>query len=164
MTSFFGKYRGEVVNNIDPLLLGRVMVTVPAVFGDARMAWALPCTPLSGNGIGIFTVPRVGAHVWVEFEGGDPDYPILAGGFWTTGEVPGNGLPTTTIIATEAIRITIDDLPGAGGLTLEVGPPAVVTPTKLAMTASGVEITVGASKIVVSLASVSVNDGALEVI
>lgn len=162
--TFFGKYRGEVVNNVDPLLLGRVQVAVPAVFGDQRMAWALPCAPLSGNGIGIFTVPRIGAHVWVEFEGGDPDYPILAGGFWTAGEVPGNGLPTTTIIQTDSIRITIDDLPGAGGLTLEVGPPAVAVPAKLAMTASGIEISVGASKIVVGPASVSVNDGALEVI
>jgi len=162
--TFFGKYRGEVVNNIDPLRTGRVQVSVPAVFGSERMAWAMPCAPLSGNGIGIFSVPRMGAHVWVEFEGGDPDYPILAGGFWTTGEVPGNGLPTTTIIKTDSVAITIDDLPGAGGLTIEVGPPAVTVPLKLAMTTSGVEISMGASKIVVGMASVSVNDGALEVV
>ena len=33
-------------------------------------------------------IPPVGANVWVEFEGGDPDYPIWSGCFWGTGEVP----------------------------------------------------------------------------
>jgi hypothetical protein len=27
-------------------------------------------------------VPPIGSQVWVEFEQGDPDYPIWTGGFW----------------------------------------------------------------------------------
>lgn len=162
--SFYGKYRGEVVSNLDPMMQGRVQVTVPAVFGDERMAWADPCAPFAGNGVGFFSLPPVGAQVWVEFEGGDPDHPIVAGGFWGLGEVPGDGLPTTTVLKTGSITLTLSDLPGGGGLTIEVNPPAVVSPIKLAMTSSGIEMTVGASKISVGLASVSVNDGALEVI
>ena len=27
-------------------------------------------------------VPQIGAGVWIEFEQGDPDYPIWVGGFW----------------------------------------------------------------------------------
>ena len=42
---------------------------------------------VAGSGVGLFTVPPVGANVWVEFEGGDIDYPILAGCFWGQGEV-----------------------------------------------------------------------------
>ena len=36
-----------------------------------------------------FVVPAIGAQVWIEFEQGDPDYPIWTGGFWgTAAEVP----------------------------------------------------------------------------
>jgi hypothetical protein len=161
--SFFGKYRGIVVNNIDPMLRGRVQVAVPAVFGDARMAWAEPCVPFAGNGAGFFSVPPMDALVWVEFEGGDPDFPIVAGGFWGAGQVPGDGLPTSTVLKTGAVTLTISDLPGAGGLTIEVGPPAVAVPLKLVMNSNGIELSVGASKIAMSPATVSVNDGALEV-
>ena len=41
-----------------------------------------------GDGVGFFAMPPTGANVWVEFEGGDPDYPIWTGCFWGTGEVP----------------------------------------------------------------------------
>ena len=82
MTQFFGKYRGKVENNIDPMMLGRVQVSVPAVLGSGQLSWAMPCAPFAGPGVGLFTVPPVGANVWVEFEAGDPDYPIWSGCFW----------------------------------------------------------------------------------
>jgi uncharacterized protein involved in type VI secretion and phage assembly len=85
---YYGKYRGKVESNLDPLGLGRVQVSVPAVLGDATQAWAMPCVPYAGKGVGLFMVPPVGALAWVEFEAGDPDYPILAGCFWGQGEPP----------------------------------------------------------------------------
>ena len=89
MSQFFGKYRGTVVNNIDPLQQGRVQVSVPAVLGDATLGWAMPCVAVRrARASGFFAVPPVGANVWVEFEGGDPDYPIWTGCFWGIGEVP----------------------------------------------------------------------------
>ena len=69
-------------------MLGRVQVSVPAVLGDGRLSWAMPCVPYAGSQVGFFAIPPVGANVWVEFEGGDPDYPIWSGCFWGTGEVP----------------------------------------------------------------------------
>ena len=39
---FYGVYRGTVESNVDPLLRGRVQVSVPEVFGDGRLAWAEP--------------------------------------------------------------------------------------------------------------------------
>ena len=35
------------------------------------------------------------------------------------------GLPTTKVLKTDGVTIMLDDLPGAGGLTLEVLPPVV---------------------------------------
>ena len=163
MTTFYGKYRGTVVGNLDPMTRGRVQVSVPAVLGDGRMSWAEACVPYAGNKVGFFAVPPVGANVWVEFEGGDPEYPLLAGCFWGQGESPGNGLPTTKILETDAISVTLDDLPGGGGLTIEVGSPAVSVPMTIACTSSGIELSMGSSKVVLSASSVSINNGALEV-
>ena len=161
---FYGKYRGTVASNVDPLARGRVQVAVPAVLGDGSLSWAEPCVPYAGDQVGLFAVPPVGANVWVEFEAGDPDHPILAGCFWGNGQAPGSGLPTTTVLKTGAITLTLDDLPGAGGLTIEVGAPAVAVPLTISCTADGIELSVGASTLLLSPSSVSVNNGALEVV
>src|SRR4030065_133093 len=84
---FFGKYRGEVVDNDDPTLRGRIKVLVPAVLGTLE-AWAMPCVPYAGQGSGLYTLPKPGTQVWVEFEGGDPAYPIWSGCFWLDVGVP----------------------------------------------------------------------------
>jgi hypothetical protein len=164
VSAFYGKYRGKVENNIDPMMLGRVQVSVPAVLGDTTLAWAMPCVPYAGKSVGLFAVPPNGASVWVEFEGGDPDHPILAGCFWGTGEVPASpAIPSMKTLKTDGITLTLSDLPGGGGLTIEVTPPVVSTPLKMVFNASGIEITNGASSLKMSPATVSVNNGALEV-
>ena len=86
---YYGKYRGLVIDNLDPLQTGRIMAQVPAMAGEIPSTWALPCVPAAGIQAGIFIVPPIGAQVWVEFEQGDPDYPVWTGGFWgTAAEVP----------------------------------------------------------------------------
>jgi Type VI secretion system/phage-baseplate injector OB domain len=79
---FYGKYRGLVIENIDPEQIGRVLVQVPDVLGEIPSSWAMPCVPAAGIQAGCFIVPPIGSQVWVEFEQGDPDYPIWTGGFW----------------------------------------------------------------------------------
>lgn len=165
MTSFYGKYRGTVANNIDPMQQGRIQVRVPAVLGDGQLSWALPCVPYAGSGVGFFAIPPVGANVWVEFEGGDPNVPIWTGCFWGVGEVPAlPALPQMKVWKTDAITLTLSDLPGIGGVTLEVNPPAVPIPLKLVFDASGIALTNSAASVKLTPVSVSVNDGALEVI
>jgi hypothetical protein len=165
MTPFFGKYRGKVENNIDPMLLGRVQVSAPAVLGEGTMSWAMPCVPYAGSGVGLFAIPPVGANVWVEFEGGDTDYPIWSGCFWGVGEVPASpAVPQMKVLKTDGITLTLSDLPGGGGLTIEAGPPAVPMPLKVVMNASGIELSNAAASVKLTAASVSVNNGALEVI
>lgn len=143
MREFFGKYRGKVVGNVDPLYRGRLQVVVPAVLGEGRVSWAMPCVPYAGKNVGFYVLPPVSANVWVEFEGGDPDFPIWSGCFWSQGELP---LPppapaTTKMLKTDTISLTLDDAPGAGGLTIEVKPPAVQVPLKVVMNSEGIAVT-----------------------
>jgi uncharacterized protein involved in type VI secretion and phage assembly len=160
MSQFFGKYRGKVENNIDPLQLGRVQVSVPAVLGEGRMSWAMPCVPFAGNGVGLFLVPPTGANVWVEFEGGNPDYPIWSGCFWGPGEVPASpAVAEMKVWKTATATITVNDLPGIGGVTIET-----TTGAKIAITATGIEITNGqGATIKLTGPQITLNDGALEV-
>lgn len=161
MTQFFGKYRGTVANNIDPMQQGRIQVNVPAVLGGGQLSWAMPCTPYAGSGVGFFTIPPTGANVWVEFEGGDPDYPIWSGCFWGVGEAP--AMPAVAemkVLKTDTATFTINDLPGVGGVKIET-----TSGMKIEITAMGVEINngMGASIKLVG-PKVSINDTALEVI
>ena len=86
--SFTGKYRGVVDDNRDPLMLGRIRARVQDVYGDRVSGWALPSSPYAGDGVGLFLIPPVDASVWIEFEHGDPEFPIWSGCFWAQGEMP----------------------------------------------------------------------------
>ncbi len=120
---YYGKYRGFVVDNADPQCLGRLRLRVPTVLGEAESAWALPCMPFGGlPDQGQFTIPEVGAQVWVEFEEGELSHPIWSGTFWQPGDVPAEAdrtEPTTRLIKTPAgHRLQFDDEDGAERLTL----------------------------------------------
>jgi hypothetical protein len=157
---YYGKYRGKVENNIDPLQQGRVQISCPAVLGEGQLSWAMPSAPYAGNGVGFFMVPPVGANVWVEFEGGDPNHPILGGCFWGTGEAPAApALAGIKVIKTDSATITLNDLPGAGGITIETA-----LGLKITMNAGGIEITTGqGSSIKLTGPQISLNNGAMEV-
>lgn len=161
MTDFLSKYRGTVVNNIDPMQLGRIQISVPSVLGEGRMSWAMPCVPYAGPGVGFFAIPPTGANVWVEFEGGDIDYPIWSGCFWGVGEVPAMpAIAEMKILKTDIGTITINDLPGVGGIIIET-----TTGMKIEIGALGIEITNGqGASIKLTGPQVSINDGALDVI
>lgn len=162
--SFYGKYRGKVENNLDPLQLGRLQVSCAAVFGEGSLSWAMPCAPFAGPQAGFFALPPVGANVWVEFEGGDPDYPIWSGCFWGVGEVPAvPAIEQMKVFKTDGITLTFSSLPGAGGVTLEVSPPVVPMPMKLVFGPTGIELSQTPWGIKITPSGVSINDGALEV-
>jgi len=161
MTQYFGKYRGTVANNIDPMQQGRIQVSVPSVLGGGQLSWAMPCVPYAGSGVGLFLIPPVDANIWVEFEAGDPDYPIWSGCFWGIGEVP--ALPAIAemkVLKTDSCTITLNDLPGIGGVTIET-----MTGIKIVLSATGLEIDNGqGGSIKMTGPQVSVNNGGLEVI
>ena len=129
MKQFFGKYRGKVSNNEDPLRLGRVEVVVPAVLGNVPR-WALPCVPYAGPDRGLVALPNTEANVWVEFEAGDPDYPIWAGCFWGEGELPAAVRSGTDVWKTDAGALILSK---ENGLRLEVAQ----TGLSISLSASG---------------------------
>lgn len=102
---YFGKYRGFVVDNDDPEQLGRVTLRVPSILGDTTTGWALPCLPFGGlQDQGLFSVPEIGAQVWVEFEEGELSHPIWTGSFWQqNGDIPSEAAkspPTSRVFKT----------------------------------------------------------------
>lgn len=163
---FYGKYRGTVSNNVDPLAQGRLQVSVPAITPSSSLNWAMPCVPYAGSGVGFYFIPPNGANVWVEFEAGDPNYPIWSGGFWGTGEAPVTPVeaPLVHRLKTDYATITIDATPGAGGVTIEVLPPLSSAAATIAVDMQGITLTHGGATVNLNTAKVDVNNGALEVI
>lgn len=162
---FYGKYRGTVTDIKDPLMTFRVRAKVPDVMGDLESGWAMPCVPFGGSGMGFFALPKVGAGVWIEFEHGDPDYPIWSGcWFGSLAEVPPLLLAPPykkVMLKTEGGHsILLDDTPGVGGITLETSGGQ-----KIVMNSLGIEIDNGSGgKIKMTGPQISINNGALEVI
>jgi hypothetical protein len=169
---FWGKYRGTVVNNIDPEQRGRLIVSVPDVLTLVPSTWAEPCTPLAGPTgppMGVYLVPPIGAGVWVEFEQGDPDYPIWVGCRWgSSSDIPSlalAGLPISPSIVLQTAGqncIVISDVPGpTGGIMLRCGASTVtITQTGISLIAPKVEITAPQ----INLTGITdVNQGALKV-
>lgn len=109
---FWGKYRGKVTDNKDPVGIGRIQTLVPAL-GDDPMNWAMPCSPYAGPQEGFYMIPPVGANVWIEFEGGDPNYPIWSGCFWgnTEQQKPPTDAtgPEMKVLQTEQMVLSFDD-------------------------------------------------------
>lgn len=165
---YFGKYRGVVVNNVDPMQKGRIQVQVPDVLGEALSSWAMPCVPFAGNQSGAYLVPQVGAGVWVEFEQGNPDYPIWVGGFWgSAAEVPTlalAGLPASPSVVLQTggqNTLMLSDLPGpTGGILLKTTSGAVISINETGITISNGQ---GAT-IMLNGPAVNINQGALTVI
>ena len=141
---YYGKYQGTVVSNEDPMGLGRLSVVCPAI--DAHIPlprWARPCVPYAGPEVGFFFMPPIGASIWVEFEGGNPHYPIWSGCFWDEGETPLGGRdPMLKVLRTKFVTLIMNDTPEAGGFTLQCMDPAVNVPILIKGSSEGVLIQV----------------------
>ena len=124
---FYGKYRGTCINNVDPQQMSRIQAIVPDVSSLSLTSWALPCMPFGGVNSGFFAVPSIGAGVWIEFEQGDPDYPIWAGTYWgSAAEIPKLAFTVpppvsgVTLETTLQNGIVVSDVPGpTGGIMLK---------------------------------------------
>lgn len=105
---FYGKYRGTVTD-VDADTM-RIKAKVPAVLGQQKTGWCMPCVPYAGPSVGIAFLPEEGSGVWIEFEGGDVSYPIWTGCYWRTDEYPEDVTETVKVIITQAgHKILLDD-------------------------------------------------------
>jgi uncharacterized protein involved in type VI secretion and phage assembly len=168
LTRYFGKYRGTVINHIDPLQVGRVQVTVPDVSGFSPTSWAMPCVPVAGINTGVFAVPQIGSGVWIEFEQGDPDRPIWVGGYWgSAAEVPvmarsvPPGVNGLTLQTTLKNAIVISDVPGpTGGILIQSTTGAMIS-----VSDTGIVISNGKGAVITMIGpTVDINAGALTVV
>jgi uncharacterized protein involved in type VI secretion and phage assembly len=171
MERYYGKYRGTVINNVDPMQVGRLLVEVPDVLGLVPSSWAVPCVPLAGPTgppMGVFLVPPIGAGVWVEFEQGDPNYPIWVGCRWgAASDIPPlarAGLPVSPNIVLQTAgqnTMVISDLPGpTGGIMLKSTTGAMILVNDIGITISNGK---GAT-ILMTGPTVNINNGALTII
>jgi uncharacterized protein involved in type VI secretion and phage assembly len=145
---FYGKYRGVVIDNIDPLQIGRIQAQVPDVLGERPSSWALPCVPAAGIQAGSFIVSPLGSQVWIEFERGDPDYPIWAGGFWgEVADVPTLGLAPAAIPPGQNIVLQTT---GQNALVLSDAPPSSTGGGITLKAASGATIIVNETGVTIS--------------
>jgi len=164
---FWGKYRGTVVNNVDPERKNRIQVEVPDVLALTPSSWAMPCVPFAGIQAGVVVLPSIGSGVWIEFEQGNPNYPIWVGGFWgEVAEVP--ALAQTAVPPLQAIvlqtqaqnTLLISDVPGpTGGILLKTSTGALLSINDVGITISNGK---GAT-ILMNGPVVTVNQGALVV-
>ena len=166
--ALYGKYRGTVINNVDPMQIGRIQAMVPDVAGFVPSTWAMPCVPVAGINNGLFTVPMIGSGVWVEFERGDPDYPIWVGGYWgIAAEVPvlarmvPPAVPGITLQTPLKNGLIISDVPGpTGGILIQTATGAMISVSDV-----GIIISNGKGAVInMTGPTVDVNLGALTVI
>ena len=166
--ALYGKYRGTVVNNIDPLQTARIQVIVPDAAGFIPGTWAMPCLPMAGINSGVFTVPMIGSGVWIEFERGDTDYPVWTGGYWgSAAETPvlshavAPGISGITIQTALKNGLVISDVPGpTGGILIQTTTGAMISVSDV-----GIIISNGKGAIInMTGPTVDINLGALTVV
>ncbi|TCM85030.1 phage baseplate assembly protein V [Rhodovulum steppense] len=165
---YYGKYRGTVLNNVDPMMMGRIQAMVTDVSSVALSSWAMPCFPVAGLQTGSVAVPPIGAGVWIEFEQGDPDHPIWSGCFFgSAAEVPALHLMTPPALSALTMQtvgqngVTVTDLPGpTGGIVIKTTAGA-----SLIVNDTGIYIQNGRGASITLIGpTVTVNNGALTVI
>ncbi|HEY2014598.1 MAG TPA: phage baseplate assembly protein V [Bryobacteraceae bacterium] len=169
---YYGKYRGLVIENLDPEQIGRVLLQCPDVLGEIPSSWAMPCVPVAGIQSGTFMVPPIGSQVWVEFEQGNPDYPIWTGGFWgLVADVPllataPPAIPPGQYIVLQTTgqnTILLSDsapTPATGGIILKS-----MTGAMIVVNATGIYISNGQGAVISLIGpTVDINLGALTVI
>lgn len=153
---FYGKYRGTVTD-IEPETL-RIKAKVPAVLGQQKTGWCMPCVPYAGADVGFVFLPETGSGVWIEFEGGDVSYPIWTGCYWRTDELPSEATAEVKAIVTKTgHKLLLDD--DTGSITITDANNNTVI-----LESSGITLERGGKKIEISDAQVNINNGSLEVI
>jgi uncharacterized protein involved in type VI secretion and phage assembly len=127
------------------------------VLGDTTSGWCLPCVPYAGDQAAICFLPERGAGVWIEFEGGDPSFPIWVGCYWHENEIPDRVKPDVKVIRTKANQeIVLDD--NHHSISISDGSGNSVT-----MDQDGIAIVRGGGKIMIKDRNIKFNTDGMEV-
>lgn len=163
---FYGKYRATVLNNLDPQLQGRIQVQLADRYGLFPSTWAMPAFAFAGKGNGIVALPQVGSAVWIEFEAGDPDYPVWSGAFWPDPA----GFPPLALAGATPVTPNIHVQTSTGtSVTLSDNPAQqvllkTITGALIMIGTAGITITNGQGASIAMVGpSVIINNGALTI-
>ena len=167
---YYGKYRGVVMNNVDPMQLGRLQVQVPDVLNLAPSGWALPAMPFAGTpDQGVFVLPadRRAASGWSSSRAMRPTRSGPGAGGrrpprcrrWRSPRRP--SCRTSSCRPPAQNSLVISDVPGpTGGIMLKASTGAMILINDTGITISNGQ---GAT-IMLTGPTVNINNGALTVI
>lgn len=129
---YYGLSIGYVVDNADPMKIGRVRVRVPGLVEPASN-WAFPLGAIGGGSSkrGFYDPPDVNSAVGVFFQHGDPDSPYYMPAGWgapnqqteipsspSNPDVSASDAPMVKCYETKNFMVTIDDRDGHEKLEL----------------------------------------------
>ena len=94
--------------------------------------------------MGMVALPMIGAGVWVEFEQGNPDYPIWVGCYWgSMAEMPKLSLMVPPVLPGITLQtplmngMVISDVPGpTGGILIKNATGAMISVSDIGITIS----------------------------
>lgn len=94
-----GKYHATVHDVSDPQSLGRIRVQVLGFEpGKDITPWCHACAPMAGSEYGMFFLPQVGDHVWVELAANGQEW-IFSGFHWSHQKPkPMDGAPDVRVL------------------------------------------------------------------
>lgn len=144
-----GVVRGEVTENFDLTVQGRVKVKIPTI-PDIE-PWASVCAPFAGDGYGLWCMPQVGDIVLIAFENGDIDWPVVVGSVWDSSNKPPVDLPNDAadkrVLKTpNGHKLVFDDMKQEITLTHLAGHKLTMSTTEVS-----IELAQGAGKLTLSL-------------
>ena len=163
---YYGKYRGTVINNVDPEQTGKILVQVSDSHGLSTSSWASPCFPIGGIQSASGRCRRWARRCgWSSSRGHrlpDLDRRVVR----PAGQVPAlalAGLPgsPSIVLQTPAQNtLMISDLPGpTGGILLKSATGALIS-----ISTVGIVISNGQGATIALTGSITtVNNGALVV-
>lgn len=138
----YGVVVGRVIDVLDPLMLGRVQVQIPAIDALDLSPWARVATIGASLAAGVYWIPNLEDEVLVAFEQGDINAPYVIGSLWSAIMVPPLPSPVP--------QMRLIRSPLGNQIMFMEAPPSIVINTAdmvhtITMSPAGIQIVSGAN-------------------
>lgn len=119
---WYGVFSALVIDTKDPNGQGRIKVMLPdraSEDGGRYEGWARLATLIGRHNRGAQVTPEANDEVLVAFESGDPNSPIIIGGFWNSSDTPPKTHDGDVLQGCNGFKLTCGDTDGQEQLILE---------------------------------------------